>query len=97
MNSDNIDKTSTFLVGVLILTLLMVFGAYIRVMTDEVTPIEKIKEFGYTNIQIGKYAWLGCSRDDSYRKVFTATDREGNPMKGLVCGSLYGYSIRKVD
>lgn len=50
---------------------------------------------GITNVQVGGYAWWGCSRGDNYRSVFTGVGVNGKRVSGVVCGGwLKGITVR---
>lgn len=51
---------------------------------------------GYTNIELGGYAFFACSRDDTLATSFKATGPTGVRVSGAVCSNLLikGATIR---
>lgn len=51
---------------------------------------------GYTEIRMGGYDWLNCSKDDQYHDKFTAKGPTGKTVSGVVCAGLFfkGATIR---
>ena len=44
---------------------------------------------GFTDVQVVGYDWFGCGDDDWYATKFTATNRDGKPVRGTVCSGLF--------
>ena len=44
-----------------------------------------LKAAGYTEVELGGYAWLDCSEDDSLKTSFTAKGPSGVRVEGAVC------------
>lgn len=57
---------------------------------------ELLEAHGMTDIEVGGYAWFGCSEDDEYRTKFKATTATGQRVSGAVCAGLLfkGATIR---
>lgn len=54
-----------------------------------------LKSMGYTNIQIGGFAFFGCGDKDSFRSTFTATGQDGTRVSGVVCSAWFkGMTVR---
>lgn len=50
---------------------------------------------GYTDIELGGYAWFACGQDDSFATEFKATGPTGRRVEGAVCsGFTKGSTIR---
>lgn len=50
---------------------------------------------GYTNIQLGGYAFFMCGQDDLFATSFTATGPTGQPVSGAICsGVTKGATVR---
>lgn len=55
---------------------------------------EILEREGYTQIEIGDYAWWGCGEGDTYRTKFTAL-KNNRPVEGVVCsGTFKGATVR---
>lgn len=54
-----------------------------------------LNSMGITDVQLGGYAWFGCSEDDQIRTKFTGTGVNGQPVSGILCGGfLKGTTVR---
>lgn len=55
-----------------------------------------IEAHGITNVEIGGYAFWGCSEDDKLRSKWTGIGSNGQPISGVICGGLLfkGYTVR---
>lgn len=50
---------------------------------------------GYTDVELGGFAIFGCGKDDDFTREWKGTDRNGNRVKGVVCGGwLKGNTVR---
>lgn len=64
--------------------------------TDPNNAYRVLSNSGYTNISVGGYDWLNCSKDDFYHTSFYATSPSGQSVNGVVCAGLFfkGSTIR---
>lgn len=55
-----------------------------------------IEAHGITNVEIGGYAFWGCSEDDALRSKWTGIGVNGQPVSGVICGGLLfkSYTVR---
>jgi len=54
-----------------------------------------VEDFGFTDVSIGGYAWLGCSKGDTFERKWTARNAAGRPVHGVVCGGWgKGWTVR---
>ena len=57
-----------------------------------------VRDFGFGDVRIGGFAWLGCGKDDAFRRYWTGRNRSGRPVSGVVCGGLgKGWTVRLTD
>ena len=57
--------------------------------------VRAVNAAGMSDVQPGGIAWIGCSQGDDYGRKFTALDRSGNKVSGVVCGGLFkGATVR---
>lgn len=58
--------------------------------------INTLTNAGYHDVQIGGYAWIGCSNSDYFASHFTAVSNSTDkPVSGVLCsGMLKGMTIR---
>lgn len=69
--------------------------ALLSACTDPDTARHALENYGFTDIQIGGYAFYGCSKGDNFATKFTATNPQGKQVSGIVCsGLLKGATIR---
>lgn len=60
--------------------------------TDKVRRL--LERDGYTEVQVGGYAFFGCGRDDAFSNSFTAM-KKGARVSGYVCGGwMKGMTVR---
>ena len=52
---------------------------------------------GYTNVQMGGYDWLSCSKSDPYHDKFAAKGPTGKQVTGVVCAGLFSGSVVRLD
>lgn len=52
---------------------------------------------GYSDVQIGKYSFFGCGRDDFYRNEFTAINPVGNKVNGYICEGIFKGKTIRID
>ena len=63
------------------------------VSQDKVTEV--LAPQGFTHVQVDSYAWLGCSKDDTFKSDFTAVSRDGTPVEGVICcGVIKSCTVR---
>jgi hypothetical protein len=63
--------------------------------TDEDKSRDALVKSGYTDIQVGGYAWWTCGDDYTYETKFTAKNPQGMVVSGAVCcGILKGCSVK---
>jgi len=58
--------------------------------------LKVLESQGYTDIRMGGYDWLNCSKDDTYHDKFTAKGPTGKEVSGVVCAGLFfrGSTVR---
>lgn len=49
-----------------------------------------LTDSGYSDVQVGGYAWLTCGNDDTFATKFTATNPAGKTVSGAVCCGWFG-------
>jgi hypothetical protein len=52
---------------------------------------------GYTNIELGGYAWFDCGRGDDFATEFKATGPTGKRVQGAVCTGWFKGSTIRID
>lgn len=52
---------------------------------------------GMTAIELGGYPLLGCGRDDSFARSFTATTAAGQRVRGVVCSGVFKGATVRID
>lgn len=70
--------------NILLLSLLLLSGCTNREDAERALTSE-----GYSNIHITGYAWFACSEDDRFHTAFTAVNRDGKQVSGVVCSGLF--------
>lgn len=75
-------KRTTFVFSALIALLML------SACTSDSDAKRALNGAGYTDISIGGYDWLGCSKDDFFHTEFTAKNPAGNMVSGTVCSGL---------
>lgn len=77
---------------VILLGLVICVGAGFALSTceddDYAAQRKALTNQGFTDVDIGSYAFFGCSESDVYSNHFTATNTAGKPVEGLVCCGL---------
>lgn len=53
--------------------------------TDEEGSMRALRSSGYTDIRLGGYDWMSCSKSDTFSTHFTAKNPQGMPVSGTVC------------
>jgi hypothetical protein len=54
-----------------------------------------VQDFGFTDVTLGDFAWLGCSKDDMFRRTWVGLGASGARVEGVVCGGWdKGYTVR---
>lgn len=63
--------------------------------TDADNARRTLDAAGFSDIKIGGYAWLACSKGDQLHTSFTAVGPTGKAVSGVVCeGAFKGSTIR---
>ena len=63
--------------------------------SDGDTAKRILSENGYTEIETNGFAWLSCSKDDTFKTSFRAKSPSGQHVKGAVCSGWFkGGTIR---
>lgn len=65
-------------------TLLVVGTLLLCSCTHPVTTERVLREAGYTNINVGGYAWFAGDEGDTFATKFTATSPTGAKVRGVV-------------
>lgn len=63
----------------------LVLLALTSCMTDAPRSRRVLEESGFTEIQIGGYAWSECAKGDDYHTEFSAKGPSGHAVTGAVC------------
>lgn len=54
-----------------------------------------LNSMGITQVELGGYAFWGCSEDDTIRTKFTGIGVTGQPVSGVLCGGfMKGTTVR---
>nr|WP_086491256.1 hypothetical protein [Novosphingobium panipatense] len=54
-----------------------------------------VQDFGFTEVTLGGFAWLGCSKDDMFSRTWVGLSASGSRVEGVVCGGwAKGYTVR---
>lgn len=54
-----------------------------------------VQDFGFTDVTLGGFAWLGCSKDDMFSRTWVGLGASGSRVEGVVCGGwAKGYTVR---
>jgi hypothetical protein len=69
------------------LPLLTLFLACMQ--TDPARTHSTLIKAGFTNVQVGGYAWGECGEGDIYATEFTAVNPQGLAVSGVVCCGSY--------
>ncbi len=73
----------------------ILFAVLLTSCTNASDSHQALTEAGYTDVDIGGYAWLQCGKDDTFATKFSAKGPTGVPVNGAVCcGWLKGCTIR---
>ena len=75
--------------------LLLITLLALSACTSQGKATEALRAHGFTNVQIGGYAWFGCGKGDMYSNKFVARNARGDRVSGVVCcGDLKGCTVR---
>lgn len=58
---------------------------------------EVLEKSGYSEIATGKSRLFACPKEDIYATEFTATAPSGQQVSGVVCQSVVGGSLIRID
>ena len=90
------SKGFTLVELIIVAAIILIFGTILAggvgnffSFTDEATANRVLTNDGYTNITYTGYQPWACADSDDYHTGFTATNRAGNRVEGVVCSS-YG-------
>lgn len=85
--------------GILSLTGAFLYCAvlYNPMMTDEKGATDLLSKNQYTDIKIAGYGWNDCEKGDVWRTKFTAVNRDGQAVKGVVCEHLQKTPVIRVE
>ncbi|MDB5722579.1 MAG: hypothetical protein JWP15_3197 [Alphaproteobacteria bacterium] len=54
-----------------------------------------VEAFGFDDVRVSGFAWLGCGEGDVFRRKWSAQRRGGERVQGVVCGGLTkGWTVR---
>lgn len=70
------------------------------VPVSEIAPdktVQVLEKAGYSEITTGKYRLFACPKEDIYATEFTATGPSGQQVSGVVCQSVIGGSLIRID
>lgn len=56
--------------------------------TSQTDATRALQAEGYTDIRITGYDWFACSKDDTFHTGFSAKNRDGREVRGVVCSGL---------
>lgn len=70
----------------------LVIGATLGCTVPSDRAMHVLKGAGYTEINLGDYAWYGCGKGDSMSREFAATGPSGQHVRGVVCCGTWGKS-----
>lgn len=77
--------------GLAVLALVIVMIAYAPV--DSMA--RAVEAFGFSDVRVSGFAWLGCGEGDMFRRKWSAQRRGGGRVEGVVCGGLTkGWTVR---
>lgn len=63
--------------------------------TNESDSRRTLESSGYTDIEVGGYAWFSCGKGDDFATLFTAKNPAGQTVSGAVCcGLLKSCTVR---
>lgn len=79
------------------LLLCLAIAAALAGCTSQSDAHRALTAAGYTNVELGGFAWLSCSEDDQFRTRFRATGPNGQPATGAVCGGWFKGSTIRLD
>lgn len=63
--------------------------AALAACTDPTTATRVLEDNGYTNVQMTGYAWMACSKDDTFHTGFIAKSPNGRTVSGAVCAGAF--------
>jgi hypothetical protein len=54
-----------------------------------------VEEFGFQNVHLTGFAFLGCSEQDAFRQKWSGRNAAGKAVNGVICGGLAkGWTVR---
>lgn len=91
--TNDIKLTSPWPVRLIVLTatiivmcvIPMLFAAWGGGCTAPDRSRKALRNYGFTDVEIGGYAWFRCGNDDDYATEFRAIGPTGLPATGVVC------------
>lgn len=69
-------------------TALLIAALLLAGCTSENDAMRALQADGYKDIRLTGYDWFACSKDDTFHTGFTATNRDGKKVSGVVCSGL---------
>lgn len=69
--------------------LVLLAALLLAACTNPTDATKALDDLGFTEIQIGGYAWFACSKDDFYHTSFTAKNPQGKIVTGTVCSGMW--------
>ena len=79
--------------------LVLLIGAVaLAACTDNPGALRALEGAGYTQIELGGYAWFQCDgKSDTFSTKFTAKGPAGKIVSGAVCSGLFKGSTIRTD
>jgi hypothetical protein len=56
--------------------------------TSESDAMRALSAEGYKDVKFTGYDWFACAKDDTFHTGFTAINRDGKVVSGVVCSGL---------
>lgn len=77
-------------------TMLLIAVLLLAGCTSETDARRALEAEGFKDIKVTGYDWFACAKDDTFHTGFTATNREGKHVSGVVCSGLLfkGATVR---
>lgn len=79
--------------GIALRLLIVAAGLLLAGCTDTASARRIVEQEGVTNVEVTGYRVFGCLKGEDWHTGFTGT-RNGRPVSGVVCGSLFTSSVR---
>jgi hypothetical protein len=69
---------------------------FLAACTDTAGADRAIRNMGLDPVSVGGYAFFACSKDDTFATKFTAKNKDGQTVRGVVCKGLLfkGSTVR---